>query len=51
MSGSAKALLDRLRRCEAMRVNNKVQGKPFVCNAAAGGTGFGTVNCLDSLQS
>lgn len=50
MSESAKAFFDRLRRCEAMKEKNKVQGKPFICIAAAGGTGFGTVNCLDSME-
>lgn len=50
MSESAKAFLDRLRRCEAMKDNNRVQGKPFICIAAAGGTGFGTLNCLASME-
>jgi multimeric flavodoxin WrbA len=50
MSESAKALLDRLRRCEAMKDNNRVKGKPFLCVAAAGGTGIGTINCLASME-
>jgi multimeric flavodoxin WrbA len=50
MSESAKALFDRLRRCEAMKENNRVKGKPFICIAAAGGTGVGTVNCLASME-
>lgn len=50
MSESAKAFFDRLRRCEAMKENNKVQGKPFLCIAAAGGTGYGTTSCLASLE-
>ena len=50
MSESAKAFFDRLRRCEAMKDNNKVKGKPFICIAAAGGTGMGTINCLASME-
>lgn len=50
MSESAKALFDRLRRCEAMKDNNRVKGKPFLCVAAAGGTGIGTINCLASME-
>ncbi|MEN6375863.1 MAG: flavodoxin family protein [Smithella sp.] len=50
MSESAKAFFDRLRRCEAMKDNNRVQGKPFMCIAAAGGTGFGTINCLAAME-
>lgn len=50
MSESAKALFDRLRRCEAMKDNNSVKGKPFICIAAAGGTGVGTINCLASME-
>ncbi|MEN6622993.1 MAG: flavodoxin family protein, partial [Smithella sp.] len=50
MSESAKAFFDRLRRCEAMKDNNRVQGKPFICIAAAGGTGRGTISCLASME-
>lgn len=50
MSESAKAFFDRLRRCEAMKDNNKVKGKPFICVAAAGGSGIGTINCLASME-
>ncbi|HAR96278.1 MAG TPA: flavodoxin family protein [Deltaproteobacteria bacterium] len=50
MSESAKALFDRLRRCEAMKDHNRVKGKPFLCVAAAGGTGIGTINCLASME-
>jgi multimeric flavodoxin WrbA len=50
MSESAKVLFDRLRRCEAMKDTNKVKGKPFICIAAAGGTGVGTISCLASLE-
>lgn len=50
MSESAKSFLDRLRRCEAMKDNNRIQGKPFICIAAAGGTGRGTINCLAGME-
>jgi multimeric flavodoxin WrbA len=50
MSESAKAFFDRLRRCEAMKDPNRVKGKPFLCVAAAGGTGVGTINCLASME-
>ncbi len=50
MSESAKAMFDRLRRCEAMKDGNRVQGKPFICIAAAGGTGVGTLHCLASME-
>ena len=50
MSEAAKAFFDRLRRCEAMKDKNKVQGKPFICIAAAVGTGIGTINCLASIE-
>ena len=50
MSESAKAFFDRLRRCEGMKDHNKVQSKPFICIAAAGGTGMGTINCLASME-
>jgi multimeric flavodoxin WrbA len=50
MSESAKVLFDRLRRCEAMKDTNKIKGKPFICIAAAGGTGVGTITCLSSLE-
>lgn len=50
MSESAKSFLDRLRRCEAMKDNNRVQGKPFICIAAAGGSGRGTINCLAGME-
>ena len=50
MSESAKALFDRLRRCDAMKDSNSVKGKPFICIAAAGGTGVGTINCLATME-
>ena len=54
MSESAKAFLDRLRRCEAMkaRMNNTtlMQGKPVLCVAAAGGSGNGLISCLSTME-
>jgi Multimeric flavodoxin WrbA len=54
MSESAKAFFDRLRRCEALSFNreevNKIEKKPFICVAAAGGSGNGTLSCLTSME-
>jgi multimeric flavodoxin WrbA len=56
MSESAKALTDRLRRCEATRDSaNGLPGslltaKPFLAVAAAGGTGGGMITCLASME-
>ncbi len=54
MSESAKALTDRLRRCEATRNReqggSKLTGKPLIAVAAAGGSGNGTITCLGSLE-
>lgn len=54
MSESAKALTDRLRRCEATRDRalggSKLSGKPYIAVAAAGGSGNGTITCLGSLE-
>ena len=55
MSESAKTFFDRLRRCEAnLKFNrenvNKIEKKPFICVAAAGGMGTGTVSCLTSME-
>ena len=50
-SESAKNFLDRLRRCEAMKGDkNIIAGKPIICVAAAGGSGNGTISCLESLE-
>jgi multimeric flavodoxin WrbA len=53
MSESAKAFFDRLRRCEASldpdNINN-IQNKPFICVAAAGGSGNGTLSCLTTME-
>lgn len=54
MSESAKALTDRLRRCEATRDKalggSKLAGKPLIAVAAAGGSGNGTMTCLGSME-
>jgi multimeric flavodoxin WrbA len=51
MSESAKALTDRLRRCEATAgEKSRLQGKPVIAVAAAGGTGNGAVSCLASME-
>lgn len=54
MSESAKALTDRLRRCEATRDRqlggSKLSGKPYIAVAAAGGSGNGTMTCLGSME-
>ena len=53
MSESAKAFFDRLRRCESSfdpdNINN-IQNKPFICVAAAGGSGNGTLSCLSNME-
>jgi len=51
LAESAKAFFDRLRRCEATRGNESaLAGKPAVGVAAAGGSGRGTVSCLDQIN-
>lgn len=50
MSESAKAFFDRFRRCEALMENNKIEGKPVISVAAAGGSGNGTNTCLASME-
>ncbi|MEJ5311071.1 MAG: flavodoxin family protein [Anaerolineae bacterium] len=51
MSESAKALTDRLRRCEATRGEGScLAGKPVIAVAAAGGSGNGTITCLLSME-
>ncbi len=51
LSESAKAFLDRLRRCEATQgENNKVKGTPVLGIAAAGGGGGGTVTCSLTME-
>ncbi|MGA2378518.1 MAG: NAD(P)H-dependent oxidoreductase [Spirochaetia bacterium] len=51
MSESAKALTDRLRRCGATAGGkSRLQGKPVIAVAAAGGSGNGAVSCLASME-
>lgn len=51
MSESAKAFTDRLRRCEASAGEaSRLNGKPVVAVAAAGGSGGGIASCLDSMR-
>ncbi len=51
MSESAKALTDRLRRCEATAgENSRLRGKPVIAVAAAGDSGNGVVSCLASME-
>ena len=50
-SETAKAFLDRARRCEAPRgAAGYAAGKPVLCVAAAGGSGNGCVSCLASME-
>lgn len=51
LSESAKAFLDRVRRCEATaREESRLTGKPCIGVAAAGGSGNGTITCLLTMQ-
>jgi multimeric flavodoxin WrbA len=51
MSESAKALTDRLRRCEAtLGEGSRLAGKPVIAVAAAGGSGGGMITCLASME-
>lgn len=51
MSESAKALTDRLRRCEAtLDAESRMAGKPILAVAAAGGSGGGMITCLASME-
>ncbi len=51
MSESAKAFMDRLRRCEATRGGESgLFGKPVIAVAAAGDSGNGMITCLLSME-
>ena len=51
LSESAKAFLDRVRRCEATRREESgLKAKPCIGVAAAGGGGGGTITCLLTQQ-
>jgi multimeric flavodoxin WrbA len=51
LSESAKAFIDRLRRCEALKKEDQyITGKPVICVAAAGGSGNGCISCLTTME-
>ncbi len=51
MSESSKAFFDRLRRCEAWKKEESLlYKKPVIAVAAAGGSGNGTISCLESME-
>ena len=51
MSESAKAFVDRVRRCEGLKKEDQfIAGKPVICVAAAGGTGNGLISCLATME-
>ena len=51
LSESAKAFIDRLRRCEALKQEDPfIAGKPVIAIAAAGGTGNGFISCLTTME-
>ena len=50
-SESAKAFLDRVRRCEGVgKEDSFTAGKLFLCVAAAGGTGNNMISCLAAME-
>jgi len=50
-SESAKAFLDRVRRCEGFKKENCfISGKPMLYIAAAGGTGNNVISCLAAME-
>ena len=49
MTESFKAFFDRLRRCDAI-VNHALAEKRCVLIACAGGTGRGTLECLQQME-
>ena len=51
VSEVTKCFLDRVRRCERrMEGPSPLEGKPILCIAAAGGSGGGTLSCLQILD-
>lgn len=51
MSESTKTFFDRLRRCEALKKEKSLlYGKPVIAVAAAGGSGNGTLSCLEYMD-
>ena len=49
LSENLKALLDRMRRCEPLH-NRFLNGKRCLLVACAGGTGNGTIQCLEHME-
>ncbi len=49
MTEQFKAFFDRLRRCDAIK-NRSLEGKRCVLIACAGGTGRGTLECMQQLE-
>lgn len=51
MSESAKAFMDRVRRCESRKNEDQyLTGKGVISVAAAGGTGNGIISCLATME-
>lgn len=50
LSESAKAFMDRLRRCNVGLNGGQLKGKDFVAIAAAGGSGRGVGSCSEALE-
>ncbi|MGE5531855.1 MAG: flavodoxin family protein [Bacteroidota bacterium] len=50
LSESAKAFMDRLRRCNIGPLGGQLKDKDFLAIAAAGGTGRGVGSCSESLE-
>ncbi|MBE6936185.1 MAG: flavodoxin family protein [Ruminococcaceae bacterium] len=50
LSENLKALLDRMRRCEPF-TNHWLNGKRCLLVACAGGSGNGTISCLDRMET
>jgi multimeric flavodoxin WrbA len=51
MSEPAMAFTDRIRRCEApLGEDSRLEGKPVIAVAAAGGSGNGMITCLLSME-
>lgn len=51
MSEVFKTFFDRLKRCDAFNPNSKIKGKNVVFIAAAGGSGSGTEQTLNSMDT
>lgn len=51
LSETLKGYFDRLRRCEARKgEGGALYGKPVLCVAVAGGSGNGTLSCLEQCE-